>query len=268
METPLLWLLTILLAAVPWADADTPPVEDDAEASAPKAPHRDFQRQGEAVSAGHWRSVLGEGPVRLVGSVRSGPFKVWRTERGAVIRVEHTQGGALAEVRRFDPAEQAHSTARFDAGRPVEVIIHGAREQRVDVSEWRSTGLEGAPGLSLVLPEALVEGALKLSPGRLTAAVDEPADVWGAAFGEQLASAAGGVLLARATTWIDAEPVARYTLALPHGSTPLVAEVWALPAPKATIILTFTAPQGAAPGSLDTLAPGRAVIALARWTRP
>jgi hypothetical protein len=171
----------------------------------------------------------------------------------------------LLERRRCDPAGRVVEVARWQDDRPLTVRVVGLGATELDVSAWRAvqhgpwtlwtpTPPEDEGGVPTVR-HPLGVWLLDAWPG----AVDPTAP----AFLADLARAAGGVVLDVAMAPVDGHPAARVTLDLPVLDTPRVAEVWTLTGTDTTWTVTFVAPRGAAPFSLDTLAPGRASLLLA-----
>jgi hypothetical protein len=173
----------------------------------------------------------------------------------------------LWERRRCDPAGRVVEVARWQDDRPltVRVLGHGATE--LDVGGWRAVA-HGPWTLWTPTPpqdEAGVPTVRHPLGVWLLDAVPGPVDATSAAFLRDLARDAGGVILDVAMSPVDGHPAARVTVDLPALDAPRVAEVWVLPSAATTWTVTFIAPRGDAPFSLDTLAPGRATMLLASF---
>ncbi len=221
-----------------------------------------YIRQDQPLSVRRCRDVVGR-PPRCVG--RRGSVRAWVFPDGNVERYE--RGGVSPdELVRFDASHGPHLTVRYTGGQPVEVVVRAVPEVTVSVADWEEVTL-GEASLRLRPGHQLDDGILRsVSPaGRLTATWTGDADPFDPTFPESVAEHAGARLIAAHTTWLQGRPAARITLSLPDPGNPRAAEVWAVRGTGGLLLVTWDAPAGTAPASLDTLAPGRAAAALLTW---
>lgn len=233
----LLWLLTIA-----WAQEPPTYPRFDAELSVRPA-----------------YRVVGDGPARLYG--RRGAIRAWVFPDGYIEHYVKTEGGKRTELVRYDGRLAHHLTIRYDGDRPAEVLVRGQPDQTVDVSTWEPAELDGA---TFVLPTTTTTDGVLVAGGYAATWVPA-ANVLGADFIADVESQVGGRVVTTATAWIDRSPGVRLTLSLPHPESPEVAEAWAVPRDDRLFVATWRAPRGTAPLSLDTLAEGRAIMALVSW---
>lgn len=203
--------------------------------------------------------VIGEGPARLYG--RRGALRAWVFPDGHVEHYVRTERGQRTELVRFDGRLAHHLTVRYEDDAPVEVLVRGQPDQTVDVSGWVPAELDAA---SLRVPPSVVTDGV-LTAGGFSATWLPGHDVVSAGFVEAIEAQVGGRVLATATAWIDRSPSVRLTLSLPDPDAPEVAEAWAVPRGEQLFLATWRAPKGEAPLSIDTLAEGRAIMALVSW---
>lgn len=212
--------------------------------------------------------VVGTTSARPRSPQSRGPIRAWTLPDGTIEHYERLARGARTELHRFDSTHAPHTSVFFSEGAPDRAVVHGGVDHELPVGAWQARSWIGA---TLVLPPgAAGHDLLSWSgdSGRFVAQwgpVDT--DITSDAFRDSLEAGTGGVTRAAATVWIDGRPGVRYLLDLPHPSAPEAAEVWAIPSDTGVFLASFAAPAPSVPGSLETLATGRAIMSLLEWTQ-
>lgn len=216
-----------------------------------------YRRIDEPLSIRTGAEIRGDGPARLGGR---GPIRAWVFPDGHIEHYVRLDGDRPAELVRYDAHLSKHLTVTYVDGTATEVIVHAASDHAVPIATWVEVDLEGA---KLRLPSAGVDVAI--GDGRFRATWSPKATYRDATVLRDLEQSLGGRVLAHQTTWIDGTAGVRLTLTIPHPTDPRVAEGWVIPRDEGLFLATWVAPKGEAPLSLDTLAPGRAAMALVTW---
>ena len=220
-----------------------------------------YRRIDDVLSVRTGHEVRGDGPARVSG--RRGAIRAWVFPDGHVEHYLRTENGIPAELIRYDSRLAKHVSVIYAESRPASVVVHATPPHTVAVQDWSELELEEA---RLRLPSGSDPAAgVSVGEGRFRAQWTPLDEIRGTDLLDDLEQSIGGRVIANDTVWIDGAAGVRITLDVPHPTAPMVAEAWAIPRDQRLFLATWTAPRGDAPLSLDTLATGRAAMALVTW---
>lgn len=234
------------------------------------APDAPFTRAGETPSARRYAKVAGDGPVWAAYRNAKGSFEAWVFRDGTVEHYVRWDGRRPAEARRFGPTGLPFTSTRYQDGAPAEVVVHGVADVPVAVGDWQAHDA-GVLTVRAPAPPVASDGVYVWQWPDATVTVrslEGFVDVWSDTFRDGLFDTCGCTPLDRAAAWLDGRPAARYLVRIPDAGRVVLGEVWAVPQPRATVLLAYTGVStdpDAADDPAASLAKGRAFVSLAAW---
>ncbi|MEQ1502424.1 MAG: hypothetical protein ABMB14_09340 [Myxococcota bacterium] len=196
---------------------------------------------------------------------RDGEFVAWELPNGTIVRYQKLAGARVAEDHLLDADGFPLVTVTFGpTGAPDKAVVGAIPPVEVPLPGWLPRQV---PGGTLALPTQPDErpgGGARVDAlgGEVDVWLEQGMDPFSDPFRDGLVAGCGCFVVDRATAWIDGRAGIRYRLLIPGHWPRDAVDLWAVPVPTGTWLMSYRVSSPADP--VDALVGGRILAALAK----